>query len=118
MPSCFVEHCKSSWKPNDSYNIMHSFPRDRNMIKEWLGCIPNQSLNLDQTVEKIFASKQGKYRICSKHFSVDSYEVLKGSQRLKKEPFQQFLYCHCALTVWKTRNSPTILIKAMDLAKT
>ncbi|XP_073499062.1 uncharacterized protein [Phyllobates terribilis] len=84
MPSCIVNGCNSSWKIKDPDLVLHSFPKDINIIKRWLLETQQDFGDLDAMCQKIFISAKGAFRICSKHFSFDCYEVRGRTRCLKK----------------------------------
>ncbi|KAG8556187.1 hypothetical protein GDO81_017954 [Engystomops pustulosus] len=85
MPSCIVNGCNSSWKLKEPDLVLHSFPRDINIIRRWLLETPQDFGNVDATCQKIFLSAKGAFRMCSKHFSLDCYEVRGTTRCLKKD---------------------------------
>ncbi|XP_075689558.1 uncharacterized protein LOC142657912 [Rhinoderma darwinii] len=84
MPSCIVNGCNSSWKIKDPDLVLHSFPRDINIIKRWLLETPQDFGDVDAMCQKIYLSAKGAFRICSKHFNIDCYEVRGTTRCLKK----------------------------------
>ncbi|XP_075205339.1 uncharacterized protein LOC142311110 isoform X1 [Anomaloglossus baeobatrachus] len=86
MPSCFVHGCWYHWKKDDDV-ILHSFPHEIELIKNWLLHLIQDLGDIDQLAEKISNSKKGSYRICSKHFRPEDYEVRGSSRLLKKTSF-------------------------------
>ncbi|XP_044157574.1 uncharacterized protein LOC122943696 [Bufo gargarizans] len=84
MPSCIVNGCNSSWKIKDPDLVLHSFPRDIDIIKRWLLETPQEFEDIDALSQKIFLSAKGAFRICSKHFSFECYEVRGTTRCLKK----------------------------------
>ncbi|KAM3915369.1 uncharacterized protein RB166_017658 isoform 1-T2 [Leptodactylus fuscus] len=85
MPSCIVNGCNSSWKIKDPDLVLHSFPRDISIIRRWLLETPQDFGDLDAMCQKIFLSAKGAFRICSKHFNFDCYEVRGTTRCLKKD---------------------------------
>ncbi|XP_075698551.1 uncharacterized protein LOC142663681 [Rhinoderma darwinii] len=86
MPACFVHGCWYHWKKDDDV-ILHSFPHEFELIKNWLLHLNQELGDIDQLAEKISNSKKGSYRICSKHFRPEDYEVRGSSRLLKKTSF-------------------------------
>ncbi|KAM3913544.1 uncharacterized protein RB166_018816 isoform 2-T2 [Leptodactylus fuscus] len=86
MPACFVHGCWYHWKKDDDV-ILHSFPHEFDLIKNWLLHLDQELGDVDQLAEKISNSKKGAYRICSKHFRPEDYEVRGSSRLLKKTSF-------------------------------
>ncbi|XP_073542277.1 uncharacterized protein [Phyllobates terribilis] len=86
MPACFVHGCWYHWKKDDDV-ILHSFPHEFELIKNWLLHLNQDLGDTDQLAERISNSKKGSYRICSKHFRPEDYEVRGSSRLLKKTSF-------------------------------
>ncbi|XP_073417920.1 uncharacterized protein [Dendrobates tinctorius] len=86
MPACFVHGCWYHWKKDDDV-ILHSFPHEFELIKNWLLHLNQDLGDTNQMAEKISSSKKGSYRICSKHFRPEDYEVRGSSRLLKKSSF-------------------------------
>ncbi|XP_066453191.1 uncharacterized protein [Eleutherodactylus coqui] len=84
MPSCIVNGCNSSWKIKDPDLVLHSFPRDIDVIRRWLLETPQDFGDVEAMCQKIFLSAKGAFRICSKHFNFDCYEVRGTTRCLKK----------------------------------
>ncbi|XP_068090805.1 uncharacterized protein [Hyperolius riggenbachi] len=85
MPSCFVKGCKSLWKKKGEDVRMHIFPRDMNRIKTWLLILKVNEKEVEDLTTRIFSDRQGAYRICSKHFTSQSYEKRGLYLHLTKE---------------------------------
>ncbi|XP_077346128.1 uncharacterized protein LOC143989729 [Lithobates pipiens] len=81
MPSCFVKSCSLNWR-NDTIRL-HSFPRHRGRIKTWLERLNVPGEELESLVETISKSKFWQFKICSRHFSENDYEI-RGTQKLLK----------------------------------
>ncbi|XP_056387462.1 zinc finger protein 567-like isoform X2 [Hyla sarda] len=86
MPACFVHGCWYHWKKDDDV-VLHSFPHESELVKNWLLHLNQELGDIDQLAEKISNSKKGSYRICSKHFTPEDYEVRGSSRLLKKSSF-------------------------------
>lgn len=75
MPSCIVRGCTYSWYKKDPNITLHSFPRDLDTIKAWLLQTKQDFGNIDEFSQRVLeGTKTGIYRICSQHFTADSYE--------------------------------------------
>ncbi|XP_073455419.1 uncharacterized protein [Aquarana catesbeiana] len=85
MPSCFVRGCQSGSKKKEQEHTLHSFPRDQEMISRWLFRIGHEGDSVYSLSGVILANRTGAYRICSKHFTRDSYELRGSSYFLKKD---------------------------------
>ncbi|XP_056426937.1 uncharacterized protein LOC130367935 isoform X2 [Hyla sarda] len=86
MPSCLVNQCisKTGRKGQSEQIILHPFPKDITRIKEWLqqtGQIFKDVKALAQLI--LDGNKQNKYRLCSCHFTLDSYIFNKHGRSLK-----------------------------------
>ncbi|XP_073409250.1 uncharacterized protein [Dendrobates tinctorius] len=74
MPSCIVKGCGYTWKSRGTGIIMHSFPNNPIIIRQWLQQTGQFDNDLDASVEKIIVGKSSDiYRMCSKHFTDDCY---------------------------------------------
>ncbi|XP_072286763.1 uncharacterized protein [Pyxicephalus adspersus] len=85
MPSCFVRGCQSGSKKKEQEHTLHSFPRDQEMISRWLFRLGHEGEMVYSLSGVILANRTGAYRICSKHFTQDSYELRGSSYFLKKD---------------------------------
>ncbi|XP_056387056.1 uncharacterized protein LOC130282635 [Hyla sarda] len=84
MPSCIVEGCTYSWKKKDPDIIIHTFPRDLESIKRWLLQTKQDFGDIEEFSRKILEGTKGAYRVCSQHFTSDSYETRGFMTWLKK----------------------------------
>ncbi|XP_068121942.1 uncharacterized protein [Hyperolius riggenbachi] len=85
MPACIVKGCSFHWRQKDPDITLHVFPRNVELIKTWLLQIFKEGKDLDEFATKIFNSKKGVYRICSKHFTSASYEKRLSGKVLRKD---------------------------------
>ncbi|XP_069801078.1 uncharacterized protein [Dendropsophus ebraccatus] len=86
MPSCLVTHCisKTGRKGQSEQIILHPFPKDISRIKVWLQQTGQIYTDLNALAQKILdENKQNKYRLCSCHFTLDSYIFNKHGRSLK-----------------------------------
>lgn len=86
MPSCLVNQCvsKTGRKGQSEQIILHPFPKDITRIKEWLQQTGQIFKDLNALAQKILdGNKQNKYRLCSCHFTLDSYIFNKHGRSLK-----------------------------------
>lgn len=84
MPSCIVKGCTYSWKKKDPDIIIHAFPKDLESIKKWLLQTKQDFGDLEEFSRKILEGTKGAYRVCSRHFTADSYETRGFMTALKK----------------------------------
>ncbi|KAM4019739.1 THAP domain-containing protein 5-like [Anomaloglossus baeobatrachus] len=78
MPSCLVNQCLSrTGKKGQSEQItLHPFPKDITRIKLWLQQTGQVFKDLNAVALRILnENKKNRYRLCSCHFSPDSYIV-------------------------------------------
>ncbi|KAM3924443.1 uncharacterized protein RB166_007747 [Leptodactylus fuscus] len=78
MPSCLVNQCisKTGKRGQNGQIILHPFPKDFSRIKIWLQQTGQIFSDLDALAQKILdENKRNKYRLCSCHFSLDSYII-------------------------------------------
>uniref|UniRef100_A0A803JQR1 THAP-type domain-containing protein n=1 Tax=Xenopus tropicalis TaxID=8364 RepID=A0A803JQR1_XENTR len=85
MPCCIVKQCHS-WTGRKKVKenvILHVFPKNFSRIKEWLAKTQQYSAeDIEVLSQKIMQTKKNdNYRICSKHFTDDSY-LIKGDKKV------------------------------------
>ncbi|XP_069816746.1 gastrula zinc finger protein XlCGF48.2-like isoform X2 [Dendropsophus ebraccatus] len=88
MPKCLVSGCSnhSANKDNAQKGItLHSFPSNLSTIKLWLAQIIEDREDIESVAEKILQKKSDTYRICSEHFSPDSYRQTLKKRILKDD---------------------------------
>ncbi|KAG8549356.1 hypothetical protein GDO81_021513 [Engystomops pustulosus] len=88
MPKCIINQCCSETgkKGQSPHIIMHPFPPDLTRIYQWLFHTGQQFSDIDQLANRIKAeNKNKKYRLCSEHFSRDSYIMNVTSRTLRRE---------------------------------
>ncbi|XP_071995566.1 uncharacterized protein [Engystomops pustulosus] len=74
MPSCVVKGCSRASRRGDSGVILHVFPKDKVMITKWLLATGQHFEDLMDFVNRIHKGKKtDTYRMCSLHFSPESY---------------------------------------------
>lgn len=96
MPSCFVQGCQSGSKKTVQDYTLHSFPRDREMITQWLFRLGHKGESVYSLSGVILGNQTGAFRICSKHFTQNSYELRGSSYFLTKDALPSlFLYAEC-----------------------
>ncbi|XP_073444952.1 uncharacterized protein [Dendrobates tinctorius] len=86
MPSCLVNQCvsKTGKRGQNGQVILHPFPKDISRIKVWLQQTGQIFKDLNALAQKIFdENKQNKYRLCSCHFTVDSYIINAHGRSLR-----------------------------------
>ncbi|OCT99048.1 hypothetical protein XELAEV_18004848mg [Xenopus laevis] len=87
MPKCIIRDCPHgcSGKRKPTSIIMHVFPNDINKIKSWLIATGQNFGNLNAFAEKVLSGKHNDlYRLCSAHFTEDSYMCVGQKKKLKK----------------------------------
>ncbi|KAE8611309.1 hypothetical protein XENTR_v10012404 [Xenopus tropicalis] len=88
MPKCIVKGCTNYGQRKTMFHnvILHVFPKNPNIIKTWLQQFPEGFGDIDTVCQKIIAGKKtDAYRICSEHFSTDSYCVQGNRWVLRKD---------------------------------
>ncbi|KAM8923998.1 uncharacterized protein RCH25_008751 [Pelodytes ibericus] len=98
MPKCIVNGCHNRQRPwtkmAPSFSL-HSFPRSRSRIKSWLFATGQDFGDVDLLVEKIQERKKHySFRMCSDHFSADSYTCLGVSKCLKADAIPNIFKHH------------------------
>ncbi|XP_044125398.1 uncharacterized protein LOC122920189 [Bufo gargarizans] len=85
MPNCIVRGCIPTRKKRDPSVILHGFPREPEKIKLWLQQTGQYDADLDNMVVKVYLGKvNDSYRMCSLHFTNDSYHY-DGYRRILKK---------------------------------
>ncbi|KAG9475535.1 uncharacterized protein [Eleutherodactylus coqui] len=96
MPSCVVRGCVCTWKKRDPTIILHSFPKEPGKIKLWLQQTGQYGVDIDEMVEKVYQGKvYDTYRMCSLHFTDDSYHY---------DCYRRFLRKDAVPTIFNTKN--------------
>lgn len=85
MPVCIVEGCATTSKRKTDDIMLHSFPKDKELIKRWLQQMPQDFGNLEEFAERVFTSTRGNYRMCSLHFTRSAYEIRGLTTFLKRD---------------------------------
>ncbi|KAG9489058.1 hypothetical protein GDO78_005197 [Eleutherodactylus coqui] len=94
MPSCIVKGCSFSWKKKDPTITIHAFPRSKEMIKAWLTQTGQDFGDIDAFTDKVFEGKKtDAFRICSQHFTPDSYTNEGMRRSLKKDALPTIFNC-------------------------
>ncbi|NP_001121249.1 uncharacterized protein LOC100158331 [Xenopus laevis] len=86
MPNCIVKDCrhKSGQKIQYPDVVLHPFPNNINMIKNWLLQTGQDFGDIDVLADKILKGKKAaNFRMCSCHFTRDSY-MARGSKTTLK----------------------------------
>uniref|UniRef100_A0A803JHF7 THAP-type domain-containing protein n=1 Tax=Xenopus tropicalis TaxID=8364 RepID=A0A803JHF7_XENTR len=107
MPNCIVRGCPHKTAQKDKYpNVsLHLFPNDLNAITNWLRQTAQYGDDLESVANEIHQSaKTGRHRICSVHFTEDSF-VVKGAKRMLKP--------NAVPTIFDIQPTP-VLVTAME----
>ncbi|OCT73697.1 uncharacterized protein LOC108695508 [Xenopus laevis] len=86
MPTCIVNGCSHSCKRKKQFPhvVLHVFPGSLTLIKNWLQHIPQNFGDINEMALKILERKKSDtFRLCSEHFTPDSY-TFKGTKRVLK----------------------------------
>ncbi|XP_018089883.1 chromosome 9 open reading frame 64 L homeolog isoform X2 [Xenopus laevis] len=87
MPKCIVNGCShgSRGKTPSPNVVLHVFPGNIDIIKRWLMAIGQNFGDLDTYAQRIIEGKKtDSFRICSCHFTEDSYTFQGRRKALKK----------------------------------
>ncbi|XP_056395410.1 oocyte zinc finger protein XlCOF7.1-like isoform X2 [Hyla sarda] len=84
MPNCVVNGCTPKSREWETGVILHTFPKDKDLIRKWLQATGQEYADLEKEVDKIHDSKSHAYRMCSLHFSADYYltNPITGKRKL------------------------------------
>lgn len=94
MPSCIVKGCSFSWKKKDPAITIHAFPRSKEMIKAWLMQTGQDFGDIEAFTDKVFEGKKtDSFRICSQHFTSDSYTNEGMRRSLKRDALPTIFNC-------------------------
>ncbi|XP_077331217.1 U4/U6 small nuclear ribonucleoprotein Prp4 isoform X2 [Lithobates pipiens] len=85
MPVCIIKGCATTSKKKPYDILLHSFPKEKELIKRWLQQTHQDLGDLEELAEKVFTSARGNYRMCSLHFTRDAYEKRGYSTFLKRD---------------------------------
>ncbi|XP_056405425.1 uncharacterized protein LOC130297234 [Hyla sarda] len=84
MPNCIVLGCphRCGNKNQSPEVILHCFPQTLDRIKDWLLRTGQIYEDLDGLAQRIYESKKtNPYRLCSAHFTIDSY-IINATKRI------------------------------------
>ncbi|KAM4640681.1 uncharacterized protein O3C94_015271 [Discoglossus pictus] len=86
MSKCVVNNCANNRRrqPKNPQVILHSFPKSICAIKAWLRQLPQDFEDLEEFANRVKV-KHGYYRMCSNHFTPDSYYLHGGRNLLKPD---------------------------------
>ncbi|KAM4641263.1 uncharacterized protein O3C94_015647 [Discoglossus pictus] len=86
MAKCVVRNCKDNSRnhPRNPQIILHGFPKNVDGIISWLRQVPQDFEDLEGLANRI-KIKYNYYRMCSRHFTLDSYHVRGGRNLLKPD---------------------------------
>ncbi|XP_069800229.1 zinc finger protein 585A-like [Dendropsophus ebraccatus] len=85
MPRCIVKGCYSNGKKSQDVTL-HRFPLKIEIIKSWLLRIPQDFGDIDDFAQKVLEGRRSAlYRICSRHFSPNSYYNCSLKRILRKD---------------------------------
>nr|DBA26303.1 TPA: hypothetical protein GDO54_010582 [Pyxicephalus adspersus] len=80
-----VRGCSTTSRNKTDDMTLHVFPTEKELVKLWLQQMKQDFGDLELLAKRIVKGPRGTFRVCSLHFTHDSYD-LRGSQTyLKKE---------------------------------
>ncbi|KAG8541902.1 hypothetical protein GDO81_028018, partial [Engystomops pustulosus] len=88
MPSCIIQNCTSRTVKKDSTNtiILHTLPKEINLVKSWLRQTRQTFTDLHKFSRRLMdENKNNKFRLCSLHFTEDSYIINNAGRFLKPD---------------------------------
>ncbi|CAJ0966605.1 unnamed protein product [Ranitomeya imitator] len=86
MTSCIVKECPITWRSDVPGVTLHPFPDNSDHIKTWLLQTGLNFQEVEEISQKILDDKsKSLYRMCSCHFSPESYTMVDGRRVLKKD---------------------------------
>ncbi|XP_053568871.1 uncharacterized protein LOC128659218 [Bombina bombina] len=97
MPDCFVNGCPSTTRRGKSNPAvsLHVFPRSVDRIRQWLKQTKQYEDKLEEVVKLVFETK--RYRMCSLHFTEDSYYT-HGVRKYLKDDALPTRFIHVAVS--------------------
>ncbi|XP_053571574.1 uncharacterized protein LOC128661335 [Bombina bombina] len=97
MPDCFVNGCPSTTRRGKSNPAvsLHVFPRSVDRIRQWLKQTKQYEDRLEEVVKLVFETK--RYRMCSLHFTEDSYYT-HGVRKYLKDDALPTRFIHVAVS--------------------
>ncbi|XP_053569488.1 uncharacterized protein LOC128659927 [Bombina bombina] len=100
MPDCFVNGCPSTnrkGKSNPAVSL-HVFPKSVDRIRQWVKQTKQYEDKLEEVVKLIFETNKGhRHRMCSLHFTEDSYYT-HGVRKYLKDDAVPTRFFHFALS--------------------
>lgn len=99
-----VRGCNTSSRNKTDDIMLHSFPPDKDSVKQWLTQMKQTFDDLEGFAEKIVSSTRGTYRICSLHFTPDMYELRGFLPFLKKKDAIPTIFPDCPPTQYSTKH--------------
>ncbi|KAM4017532.1 uncharacterized protein ACNLHF_007167 [Anomaloglossus baeobatrachus] len=115
MPSCVSCGFDSTKKPREPSIILHNFPHTPERIKVWLQRTGQYDIDLEEMVEKVLKGKeQNLYRLCSLHFTEDSYIYIGCRRILKKSAIPSIFNLDTTGTVPNKPSTVTIELTAAE----
>ncbi|OCT67836.1 hypothetical protein XELAEV_18039140mg [Xenopus laevis] len=119
MPKCLVKNCPHKTGNKTVYPnvVLHVFPRHLERIKTWLRYTGQSFEDFDGFAQKIFSHQHiDNYRICSEHFSENSY-YFKGNRKLLCDDAIPTVLLDNTLKVsesWMTKRPIKVFIKEVQ----
>ncbi|XP_053568872.1 uncharacterized protein LOC128659219 [Bombina bombina] len=100
MPDCIVNGCPSTTRRGKSNPAVsfHVFPKSVDRIRQWLKQTKQYEDRLEEVVKLVFETNKGnRYRMCSLHFTEDSYYT-HGVRKYLKDDALPTRFIHVAVS--------------------
>ncbi|XP_053568394.1 uncharacterized protein LOC128657979 [Bombina bombina] len=97
MPRCFAIGCSTKQiKGRKTSDIsLHCFPTSPNRIRTWIQSTGQAVADMDHLVERIIKTKRNSiFRMCSRHFRENDYEMIGVRKYLKKDAIPSIFDSH------------------------
>lgn len=108
MPKCIFNCCPHSTGLKAKYPdvTLHTFPKNLQMIKLWIASSALSEEDLTSVAEEILRDKNGnRFRMCSAHFSTDSYCNKKKTRVLKSDAVPSVLPNDISMSFMKIKKT-------------
>ncbi|XP_053563406.1 uncharacterized protein LOC128653884 [Bombina bombina] len=109
MRKCIVKGCPSRQMPGRCSReiIFHIFPKCPVKARRWLESTGQHFEDMDTLIKEVTETKRSNYRLCSTHFTVNSYEII-GSRKCLKKSAMPTIYEYTKSSAQSTLKVPKV----------